>query len=94
MEPDFSDQASVDAPINVSLAPAKRTAYTATAYFSTDTGPGIRLGVDRRWVNKRGHKLGASVDYRPAPAAVGASYTIPLPGHARPQPQLRRHVSR
>ncbi len=67
-------------PINVELAPAKRTIYTAGAYVSTDTGPGVKLGMQRRWVNDAGHKFQADIDYAQRLSAFSTSYRIPLPG--------------
>jgi translocation and assembly module TamA len=47
---------------------------------STDTGPGAKFGVQRRWINDRGHKFQADIDYAQRLQAYSASYRIPLPG--------------
>jgi translocation and assembly module TamA len=70
----------VNVPINVELSPAKRTIYTAGAYVSTDTGPGVKVGLQRRWLNDRGHKFQADIDYAQRLQAFSTSYRIPLPG--------------
>jgi translocation and assembly module TamA len=67
-------------PIQVDLAPAKRTVYTAGAYISTDTGPGVRFGMNRRWVNRDGHKAKIDLDYAQRRESASLGYQIPLPG--------------
>jgi translocation and assembly module TamA len=79
-QPDLSNKDSLEVPINVSLAPAKRTIYTAGVYISTDTGPGAKVGMQRRWVNDKGHKFGTDVDYAQRRQAITTNYLIPLPG--------------
>jgi translocation and assembly module TamA len=80
VQPDLEHADGVDVPINVSLAPAKRNIYTAGAYISTDTGPGAKLGMQRRWMNSKGHKLQFDIDYAQRLQAYSASYRIPLMG--------------
>lgn len=67
-------------PIDVLLIPAKRTVYTSTLYVSTDKGPGVRLGAQRRWLNKRGHKLGGEIEYSKQLQEISTNYRIPDPG--------------
>ena len=52
----------------------------AGVYISTDTGPGVRVGMQRRWVNDKGHKFGAEIDYAQRLQAITTNYLIPLPG--------------
>jgi translocation and assembly module TamA len=80
VQPDLEHADGVDVPINVNLSPAKRNIYTAGAYISTDTGPGVRLGMQRRWMNDRGHKFQADIDYAQRLQAFSTSYRIPLLG--------------
>jgi len=80
VQPDLEHAEGLDVPINVELSPAKRTIYTAGAYVSTDTGPGVKLGMQRRWVNDMGHKFQADIDYAQRLQALSTSYRIPLPG--------------
>jgi translocation and assembly module TamA len=80
VQPDLEHAEGVDVPIQVSLSPAKRNIYTAGAYISTDTGPGVKLGMQRRWMNDDGHKFQADIDYAQRLQAASASYRIPLPG--------------
>jgi translocation and assembly module TamA len=67
-------------PIDVTLSPAKRTIYSASAYGSTDTGAGVHLGYQRRWLNRQAHKLQIDGDYAERLQAASFSYRIPLPG--------------
>lgn len=80
VQPNLQQADGVDVPIDVQLSPAKRTIYTAGAYISTDTGPGVKLGMQRRWVNSKGHKFQADIDYAQRLQAFSASYRIPLLG--------------
>src|SRR5690606_6800878 len=50
-------------PIEVALTPAKRDVYAAGLSYGTESGPGVRLGLERRYVNDRGHKALAQLDY-------------------------------
>lgn len=68
-------------PIDVNLTPAKRNIYSAALYASTDRGLGVELGAQRRWLNSRGHKGRADIDYAQRYQAIELSYRIPLPGH-------------
>ncbi len=67
-------------PVDVELTPAKRDIYSAALYASTDRGLGVELGAQRRWLNARGHKGRADIDYAQRYQAIELSYRIPLPG--------------
>nr|WP_282452822.1 autotransporter assembly complex family protein [Lysobacter sp. CAU 1642] len=43
--------------VDVTLEPAPRNVYRAGLSYGTDTGPGVKLGYTRRWLNDRGHRL-------------------------------------
>lgn len=78
--PDLEHAADGVVPVDVMLIPAKRTLYTANIYFSTDSGPGTKLGVQRRWLNQRGHKLGGEIEYSSRLQEISTTYQIPKPG--------------
>lgn len=78
--PDLERAADGVVPVDVMLIPAKRTLYTANVYVSTDSGPGTKLGIERRWINKRGHKLGAELEYSARLQEISTRYQIPKPG--------------
>jgi translocation and assembly module TamA len=71
-------------PIEVSLQPAARSVYRAGLSYGTDNGAGIRLGFDRRWVNRRGDKIVSEADISQRSTAIALQYRIPawrrLPG--------------
>jgi translocation and assembly module TamA len=78
--PDLEHAADGVVPIDVMLIPAKRTLYTGNLYVSTDSGPGTKLGIERRWLNKRGHKLGGEVEYSARLQEISTKYQVPKPG--------------
>lgn len=78
--PDLEHAADGVVPVDVLLIPAKRTVYSANIYFSTDSGPGTKLGVQRRWLNQRGHKLGGDIEYSSRLKEISTTYQIPKPG--------------
>jgi translocation and assembly module TamA len=78
--PDLEHAADGVVPVDVMLIPAKRTLYTAHLYVSTDSGPGTKLGIERRWLNKRGHKLGGEIEYSSRLQEISTKYQIPKPG--------------
>jgi translocation and assembly module TamA len=80
VQPDLARKADGHVPIEATLVPAKRTIYTAGAYVSTDSGPGARVGMERRWLNRRGHKVGGEVEYSQRLEEYSAFYRIPRPG--------------
>lgn len=78
--PDLEHARDGVVPVDVLLVPAKRTLYTASVYVSTDSGPGARLGVERRWLNKRGHKVSGEIEYSARVQQIAANYRVPKPG--------------
>ncbi len=67
--------------ITVQLAPAKRTIYTGGPFIGTDTGFGLRGGMERRWVNRRGHKWKNELALAQRLKTLSTLYSIPMPGH-------------
>lgn len=80
VQPNLAAKAGAVMPIEALLIPAKQTVYKAGAYVSTDTGPGVRFGIDRRWLNDRGHKFGVKLDYATKREEYSVYYRIPRPG--------------
>ncbi|BFI95200.1 MAG: autotransporter assembly complex family protein [Rhodanobacter sp.] len=66
--------------IEVQLAPAKRSIYTGGPFVGTDTGFGVRGGVERRWVNRRGHKWKNELVLAQRLKTVSTLYSVPMPG--------------
>lgn len=77
-ETDHAKDGVID--IKVELAPAKRRIYTSGLFVGTDTGIGVRGGVEYRWVNRYGHKWKNDVVLAQRLKTVSSQYTIPLPG--------------
>src|SRR5579875_2311097 len=85
VEPQVAQARDHVVPIKVEVASAKRTVYTAGAFVGTDTGPGVRGGAKRRWINDRGHTLDTQVLLAQRLKTAQVVYGIPRPGrdHAR-----------
>jgi translocation and assembly module TamA len=66
--------------VTVQLAPAKRTIYTGGPFIGTDTGFGVRGGIERRWVNRRGHKWKNELVLAQRLKTLSTLYSIPMPG--------------
>jgi translocation and assembly module TamA len=64
-------------PVQVTLTPAKRDVYTAGVSYGTESGAGVRFGLERRYVNMRGHKALAQVDYAQKRKTLTLQYRIP-----------------
>ncbi len=77
VRPDVEHADEDEVPIVISLMPGKRSVYTAGLSFGTDSGAGIQLGLERRWLNTRGHKLKAQLDWAQRRKSVGLEYRIP-----------------
>ena len=75
----LTDQATDDlrVPLDVNLVLAKRTVYTAGVSYGTESGVGVRFGMERRYVNDRGHKLVTDVDYAQNRKNLLVQYRIP-----------------
>ncbi len=80
VQPDIGNAHDGVVPIKVVFAPAKRTIYTGGIFIGTDTGPGLRGGIERRWINLRGHKLKLEAIVAARLKTVSTLYQIPLPG--------------
>lgn len=73
------DQANAngDVPVDVNLTRAKRTIYTAGVSYGSESGAGVRGGVERRFLNSRGHKMNTQLDYAQNRKSLVAIYRIP-----------------
>ena len=68
-------------PIDVLLNRDERTVYSGEVYYSTDFGAGVRVGAERRWLNKKGHKADVAGRVFAAPAG-SARFTTRFRGRA------------
>ena len=64
-------------PVQVNLTPAPRSIYTAGVSYGTQSGAGFSLGVERRYLNTRGHKALAQVDYANKRKTATVQYRVP-----------------
>ena len=64
-------------PVTVTLAPAKRSIYTAGVSYGTDSGAGVRFGVERRYLNSRGHKALGQIDWAQNRKTATLQYRVP-----------------
>jgi translocation and assembly module TamA len=74
---DATDPDSRQVPIRIDLAPARRSIYSAGLSYGTDTGAGLNLGWERRWVNTRGHKALANLDWAQRRQLLTTQYRVP-----------------
>ena len=70
-------EGSTTVPVDVQLTPAKRGVYSAGLRYSTDKGAGITGGLERRWLNDRGHKLQANMELAQRANEASVAYRIP-----------------
>lgn len=77
MEP-HPDQA-VDGwvPVDVTLKRAKRDIYTVGLSYGSESGAGVRGGLERRYVNRRGHKFNTQLDFAQKRKSFTTQYRIP-----------------
>jgi len=80
VQPALDEKKDGTVPLDILLKRDERTVYSGEVYYSTDFGGGVRLGADRRWLNKKGHKAGAKVEYSERLQEAEVHYKIPLPG--------------
>jgi translocation and assembly module TamA len=78
--PDVDEAKAGVVDVTVQLAPARRTIYTGGPFIGTDTGFGLRGGIERRWVNRRGHKWKNELVVAQRLKTLSTLYTIPMPG--------------
>lgn len=94
--PDQAD-ANGDVPVDVNLTRAKRSIYTAGLSYGSESGAGVRGGLERRFLNNRGHKMNTQLDYaqkrkslvtatafRPSPGWMAGTPSPPVPTMSRP----------
>lgn len=66
-------------PVDVLLKRDQRNVYSGEVYYSTDFGPGVKFGVQRRWINSQGHKADAQIEYSQRLQSEAVHYQIPRP---------------
>ncbi len=66
-------------PIDVLLNRDERTVYSGEVFYSTDFGGGVRIGAERRWLNRKGHKADVQAEYSQRLQEAAVHYKIPRP---------------
>jgi translocation and assembly module TamA len=79
VEPALERRGDGVVPVDVIVTPNERNVYTAGVYYSTDFGVGGRLGYERRWLNRRGHRLETKLEYSQRLEDYSVAYRIPKP---------------
>lgn len=77
LQPNLEEAEDLQVPIDVALTPGKRSIYTVGLSYGTDSGPGVNLGWERRWVNDRGHKFRTQLDYAQRRQLLTTQYRVP-----------------
>ena len=77
IQPRPEDAVDHQVPVDVVLTPAKRSIYSTGLSYGTDSGAGVRLGLERRYVNSRGHKALAQLDWAQRRKTLTTQYRIP-----------------
>lgn len=80
IEPKPEEAVDNEVPVTVTLTPAKRTVYTAGVSYGTDSGAGVRMGMERRYVNDRGHKALGQIDWAEERKTATVQYRVPAFG--------------
>ena len=72
-------EAAVDGevPVQVTLVPAKRSVYRAGLRYGTDAGAGVTGRLERRYLNRRGHKLLLDLSLAQRDRQLLVQYRIP-----------------
>lgn len=77
IQPDVDNAVDGRVPIEVHLKLAPRTIYQYGLSYGTEYGAGFLAGVERRYVNSRGHKLKTLLDYAQNRKSLTTTYRIP-----------------
>ena len=90
VQPALDEKKDGTVPIDVLLNRDERTVYSGEVYYSTDFGAGVRVGAERRWLNKKGHKADAKVEYSQRLQEAAAALPDSAAGPRRPFLRFRR----
>jgi translocation and assembly module TamA len=77
VEIDPEQASELRVPVNIKLEPAKRSIYTGGVSLGTDSGAGVRAGLERRYVNRFGHKLLVGGEFSQRLEQLAANYRVP-----------------
>jgi translocation and assembly module TamA len=75
--PDLENKRDGEVPIVVTVTQGKRTSQSASVRYGTKTGLGVEYGLERRWLNDRGHKLDITTAFAQNEQSLTTLYRIP-----------------
>ena len=76
--PVVSDAEGLRVPVEVSLQHRPTDAFNVSLGAATDTGPRVRLGWERPWVNDKRHSVSSDIFISEPEQSVTADYRIPM----------------
>lgn len=76
--PVVSEAEGLLVPVEVSLLHRPTDAFNVSVGAATDTGPRVRLGWERPWVNDKGHSISSDIFISEPEQSVTADYRIPM----------------
>lgn len=76
--PEQADPSTRRVPVDIEAERRPRYEFLAGVGYATDTGPRMRLGLENRRVNRRGHSYQAEVEASQINTGAGFNYRIPL----------------
>lgn len=82
------DTGSTEVPVKVTVTPAKRNVYSAGVAVGTDIGAAVDVGYERRWLNRRGHRLETDLRFGNRRSTAGVGYVLPSFRHPDTQTRL------
>ncbi|MBU2966485.1 autotransporter assembly complex family protein [Amphritea sp. 2_MG-2023] len=77
VRPLWNQMSDTQVPIFVDLDANKKTKYHAGFGYGTDTGARTKLGVNKRWINRRGHQFNTQLLASEIITNFSAEYSIP-----------------
>jgi translocation and assembly module TamA len=64
-------------PVQINLSPAPRSIYSLGLSYGTRDGAGYSAGIERRYLNQRGHKALAQIDWANTRKTLTVQYRVP-----------------
>lgn len=75
--PDLEHKDGDEVPIIVTLTEGKQNSYNTSLSYGTKSGFGVEFGLERRWINQKGHKFDFVSEWAQKEQSMIASYRIP-----------------
>lgn len=75
--PDLQNKNGDQVPIIVTVNEGKQNSYNTSISYGTESGFGVEFGLERRWLNEKGHKLDLNAAWAQKEQSFVANYRIP-----------------